>query len=444
LPLPNPGRPWNPPYQPGPELDKEPASSWSAGAGLAWILDKDSDALPYLIAHPDKSESAPPQVTNASDLRQLARQITPDVFRPDGNLNAREIPISLQLPDWNQWLPRIHPKDAWGPAFDKSQFAEMYDGGAESRTGPRAKNSLRDILQAATSAGGMRPVVPAFAQWSQARRDFLGRYIKTKAAWSEELSNRVYSTQLWQLVKTWEMTQEFGLEERGADLLGTVAEARTWSNTVPEETAPSTTHIPDGRAGIGGSALTNKYLSASWYELQIILNSGSHRHRDRAPVDWVYLIGQYRDFYLESHHPEPMRLLVAVTKAMQSTDPRLGPDDLSRGWRPDQNVDPRIMVSSRWAPLFKPLPFEVRRALTESLLTAWLDKTQQYSVANYLPLPSVQRDYVLPYEYLDFSGGRVWEAAGEFRAAGVSDDLLERLRAWGTAYTDRAARLQYH
>ena len=139
-----------------------------------------------------------------------------------------------------------------------------------------------------------------------------------------------------------------------------------------------------------------------------------------------------------------MRLLVAVTKAMQSTDPRLGPDDLSRGWRPDQNVDPRILVSPRWAPVFKPLPFDVRRALAESLLTAWLEKTQQYSVAKYLPLPSVQRDYVLPYEYLDFSGGKVWEAVQDFRAAGVSDDLLERLRAWGRAYTDRAARLQYH
>jgi hypothetical protein len=442
--LPNPGRPWNPPYQPGPELDKEPTSSWSAGAGLAWILDKDSDALPYLIGHPGKSEPAPRPATSASDLRQLARQITPDVFRPDSSLNAREIPIALQLPDWNQWLPRIHPKDAWGPAFDKSQFAAMYDGAEEGQTGPRAKTSLRAILQAATSAGGMRPVVPAFAKWSQARRDFLGRYVTTRTAWSEEVSNRVYSTQLWQLVKTWEMTQEFGLEERGADLLGTAAESRTWSNTVPQDTAPSTTHIPDGPAGIGGSALTNKYLSASWYELQIILNSGNHRHRDRAPVDWVYLIGQYRDFYVESHHPEPVRLLVAVTKAMQSTDPRLGPEDLSRGWRPDQNVDPRIMVSPRWASVFKPLPFEVRRALAESMLTAWLDKTQQYSVPMYLPLPSVQRDYVLPYEYLDFSGGKVWEAADAFRATGVSDDLLERLRAWGRAYTDRAARLQYH
>ena len=36
LPFPNPGRPWNPPYQPGPGLDKQPISNWAAGAGLSW------------------------------------------------------------------------------------------------------------------------------------------------------------------------------------------------------------------------------------------------------------------------------------------------------------------------------------------------------------------------------------------------------------------------
>ncbi len=442
LPLPNPGRPWNPPYQPGPGLDKQPISSWAAGAGLGWVLDRDSDALPYLIAKPGTD---PASAMIRSDPRQLAAQITPDVFRPDGDLNPREIPIALQLPDWNQWLPRIHPKDAWGPAFARSDFAAMYDGGIHTTFGPRTKPSLRTLLESVqNSDADMRPVVPAFTQWLQARRTFLGRRVKTKAEWSPELSDRVYSTQLWQLVKTWEMTQEFGLEARGRDLLGAHADTRTWSNSVPAETAPAASHIPSGPAGIGGSALTNEYLSASWYELQIILNSGNHRHRDRTPVDWVYLIGQFRNLYSLTRYPEPVRLLVAVTKAMQSTDPRLGPDDLSHGWRPDRSVDPRILVSPDWSSQFTPFSAEVRRALAESLVTAWLDKTQQYPIAKYLPLPSLQRDYTAPNEYADITGGKLWEAAGEFRAAGVSTDLLDRVQAWGVAYTDRAARLQYH
>ena len=438
LPFPNPGRPWNPPYQPGPGLDKQPISNWAAGAGLSWILDQDANGLKYLLVSP----GARP---DSLDPHQLGRLITPDVFRPDGNLNAREIPIAMQLPDWSQWLPRIHPKDAWGADFADSKFATMYDGGTsggESRINP--KTSLRALLTATqTSDSDLRSVVPAFARWSRARRTFLGRFVKTKTAWSMELTNKVYSTQLWQLMKTWEMTQEFGLEEKGCTLFGETPEPRTWCNTVPAITAPAAANIPDGPTGVGGSPLASEYLSAAWYELQILLNSGHHQHHDRSPIDWVYVIGQFHDLYLQSHNPEPVRLLVAVTKAMQSSDVHLGPDNYSEGWRLEQNIDPRIMISPYWSPFFKPFPSEIRRSIAESLLAAWTEKTLSYPIAEYLPLPALQRDYK-PHLYSDISGGKVWEAAGQFRAAGVSDDLVARLVNWGIAYNQRAVALQYH
>jgi hypothetical protein len=446
LPVPNPGRPWNPPYQPGPGLDEQPVSNWAAGAGLAWILDRDTEALQYLLLERRTRLSARPSAGSVRDLQELVDQIAPDVFRPDGNLNPREIPIALQLPDWSQWLPRIHPKDAWGPVFDQSEFAAMYDGtGSEGKSSLKSRTSLHTLLITThTTGSNIGPVVPAFARWSQARRAFLGRFVKPRMVWSAEITNKVYSTQLWQLVKTWEMTQEFGLEGRGRELFGANAESRTWCNSVPADTAPAAARIPSGPNGVGGSALSNEYLSAAWYELQIVLNSGNHQHRDRTPVDWVYLIGQFRDLYLQTNYSEPVRLLVAVTKALQSSDPRLGPDDYDQGWRPDRNVDPRIMISPNWIAFFRPFPPRVRRALTESLLTAWMEKTLQYPVAQYLPLPVIQRDYTPRNGYSDISGGRVWEAAQQFRAAGVSDDLVERLQNWGIAYTDRAARLQYH
>jgi len=76
------------------------------------------------------------------------------------------------------------------------------------------------------------------------------------------------------------------------------------------------------------------------------------------------------------------------------------------------------------------------------MLSAWMDKNEQYPIAEYLPLPVPPHDS--RYLYGDISGGKVWESAGEFRAAGVSADLVARLQNWGMAYTDRAARLQYH
>jgi hypothetical protein len=139
-----------------------------------------------------------------------------------------------------------------------------------------------------------------------------------------------------------------------------------------------------------------------------------------------------------------VRLLVAVTKALQSTNPDLGPDNYREGWRPDQNIDPRIVVSHNWVPLFKPLPFEVRRTLAESLLAAWMDKTVKYPITEYLPLLSLRNEHTSHYQYSDISGGKVWDGVEQFRATGVSDDLVERLKNWCLAYTDRTARLQYH
>jgi hypothetical protein len=448
LQFPSPGRPWNPPYQPGPGIEEQPVSNWAAGAGLGWVLDQDADALPYLVSQQgDKiSRAAVSRSGNAPNLRELVGQITPEIFRPDGNLNPRQIPIALQLPDWNEWLPRIHPKDAWGPAFTESEFAALYDGETtpENKSKHGAKSALRALLAAAQTDRSLRPVISAFAQWSQARRVFLRRFVNAKTVWSPTLTNQVYSTQLWQLVKTWEMTQEFGLEGRGRDLFGVNADSRTWCNTIPADAAPSAAHIPNGPAGVGGSTLTNEYFEATWYELQIVLNSGNHQHRDREPVDWVYMVGQFLDLDGQTHQPEPARLLVAVVKALQSTDPHLGPDDFRQGWQPDQNIDPRIMISPNWAPVFKPLPMEVRRALTASLLAAWMEKNLQYPIAKYLPIGLPSHPYTPPGAYGEISGGKVWEAARRFREVGVPPDLVERLQQWGTAFSDRAARLQYH
>ena len=47
--VPNPGRPWNPPYQPGPGLDSKPVTDWAAGAGLSAVLDSDAEIQPYIV-----------------------------------------------------------------------------------------------------------------------------------------------------------------------------------------------------------------------------------------------------------------------------------------------------------------------------------------------------------------------------------------------------------
>jgi hypothetical protein len=237
-------------------LDEKPLDHWAAGAGLDWVLDNDAKALPFLLdAHLQQSSLSTADLHADPDKNLLAK-ISPGIFRPDGNLNPREIPIALQLPDWTQWLPRIHPRDAWGTAFTHSEFAVMYEGKQGRNERVRHDLSLRSQLAGTrTPEANIRSATNAFNRWSQARRAFLGRYVNARTTWSAELTDKVYSTQLWQLMKTWELTQDFQLEGTGRRLLAEGAEPRIWCNTIPQETAPDTMHIANGPAGVGGSAL---------------------------------------------------------------------------------------------------------------------------------------------------------------------------------------------
>jgi len=429
LPVPSPGRPWNPPYQPGPGLDAQPVANWAAGAGLSWVLESDVATLPFIFASNGNQE--------ARSVEEIAPAPMRSAFRPDGNLNPREIPISLQLPDWSHWLPRVHPLDAWGPAFEKSEFSELYSGRSKSLRGMLASADLPSLI----SSGR---IVAYFDKWRTARRELLKPYVERgNVSWSPDLSLKAYSTQLWQLVKTWEMTQEFSLEGRGRELFGPTGETRTWFNVIPAATAPAAVNIPNGPSGMGGTALTNEYFNAAWYELQVLLNNGNHRHRDRTPVDWIYVISEFQDLYRESRRPEPARLLVAVIKALQSTDPRIGPEDAAQGWRPNQNVSPAIMVSEAWTPMFQPLSSEARRAITEAFLAAWLEKNSQFAMARYFRGGIAENTYAPPSSYEDISGNYIWEDAQLFSAAGVNPDIVKQLQKWGAAYTEVGARFQY-
>jgi len=102
------------------------------------------------------------------------------------------------------------------------------------------------------------------------------------------------------------------------------------------------------------------------------------------------------------------------------------------------------MITPLWAPIFKPLPPEIHRVLTTAFLVAWIEKNLKYSIAQHLPigLPP-RRAYSPGRDYENITGGKVWEAAEQFLKTGVSVDVVERLQQWGTAYTDRAARIHY-
>ncbi len=209
------------------------------------------------------------------------------------------------------------------------------------------------------------------------------------------------------------------------------------------ETAPASANIPDNESGMGGSALTNEYFNNAWYALQMIVNNASHERHGRRPLDWTYLVGRFLDLQKLSGRPEPGRLLLAVIEGMQANDARIGPENVAEGWRPEQGVDPRILVQGEWTAMFAPLPEATKREVTQALLKAWLDKTTRYPAGAYFQLGLTASSYRGPASVGGVSGGRVWEAAEEFRAAGADAQTVARLREFGQAYMSLAGLFHY-
>ncbi|WNG20363.1 RICIN domain-containing protein [Cystobacter fuscus] len=116
--------PWNPPYQPGQGLDSKPIIEWAAGAGLGAVLETPAQAVQALFGKPPSS---------------LSQADVDAVMNANATMNAREVAMPLQYPDWNAWLPTIHPLDVWPTG---ASSAGSFENGAQwsqsSRTHPKA------------------------------------------------------------------------------------------------------------------------------------------------------------------------------------------------------------------------------------------------------------------------------------------------------------------
>ncbi|WP_177233441.1 RICIN domain-containing protein [Stigmatella erecta] len=99
--------PWNPPYQPGPGLDGKPIIEWAAGAGLSAVLESPALAVKALFGKPLDGQ---PLNLSQADIDA--------VMNANATLNAREGAMPLQYPDWNAWLPTLHPLDVWPTGAD--------------------------------------------------------------------------------------------------------------------------------------------------------------------------------------------------------------------------------------------------------------------------------------------------------------------------------------
>jgi hypothetical protein len=393
--VPNPGRPWNPPYQPGPGLDSLPVANWSAGAGINWALDQDQDIFTYLAPGWNTSN-----------------------WVPSGNMNARETPITMQLPDWNRWLPHIHPVDAWTD-FAGSQFAAYY---------PLIRSTL--IPFDATSYVATRDTL---SMWSPRWTEFMWPKIlpQYNPVWTADYTNAVYSTALWRVVKTWELNQEFGLEGMSQAVFGPQGESRAWWDGWPFFTSPNMQHIPRTAPGIdNGLVSTSIYTSLVWYELQLILNNSSHTEIGSTPIDYPYVYGFIKDLSVYASQPQAGLQMLWLVKGLQESETGVGPEAGSAGWQAGVN-DPSRLVHHDFAPMWSQTPSATRLAFSEAYLRIWFAKVQTFSVQQwytggwasptYLPVPNAMDGTF---------GDKVWYMIPQLRFIGVDQTLMYQIADW--------------
>ncbi|VAW85827.1 hypothetical protein MNBD_GAMMA18-1435, partial [hydrothermal vent metagenome] len=167
------GRPWNPPYQPGDvggaPLSSLPVERWAAGAGNSRVLKKDEDMLSYVF--PDTNNNGAVDQADVDDAFQLS-EVNPGASYL--GIKLSDVPIHLQLPDWNSWLPRVHPMDIWGDFKNVTS-----EEGADPRPDPyKAYTYLKDTIER-----GDIPLV-----WN------VGRIMEESMAFSKEGTTEVYRT----------------------------------------------------------------------------------------------------------------------------------------------------------------------------------------------------------------------------------------------------------
>ena len=386
------GRPWNPPYQPGPGTDSRAVSDWSAGAGLSAVLDLDADSLDYIMP--------------GGSTANLAQS---------GYMNQREIPIELQLRDWNHWLPTVHPMDAFGSTFTSSPLFTRYA-------------LIRSELIPNDPATYLEYYRDISLQWLTNQNGFFAavRQPKTSSAWNNPVYDReIYSVAQWMMVKSWEINQEYGLEEMSKLVFGPQAADRAWYTDQAFFTSPQMLKIPSPAPGIGnGTILAHDYEAFSWYQTQLILNDGNGHAVGTWPIDRGYSLAYlYNNLTWDSEKNEPRvgtagLMMEWLAKILQS-------NELNDSSPYFLTVYPGVV--STW----RELPSSQKTQLMNTWVSTFLSAVRGISIPelfNEAHLPNLTFSSVAPGSFT----GDLAAALALLRFEGVDPSLLKPLATWAS------------
>ncbi len=394
--LPNPGRPWNPPYQPTAGLDSQPVDQWSAGGGLSAVLATDQDLVNELF----------PGGAQASE------------FSPAGVLDIRETAVPLQLPDWNSWLPIIHPMDAW-PDFLTAEVNLRY-------------SQIRSVLSPGSAASYVA-AAGDFMEWGGDYNTFMvPKEVPAASAWTPAYVNQLYSVPLWAMVKNWELNQEFQLEGMAqAVFTNPKAEPRAWLTEFAFLASPNILHIPPATPGLdNGSLQTWHYLSSIWYQVQLVLNNSEYQQTGNSPLDWGYVYAMLDALSYTDSPAQAGLLNLWMIKGLQISNNGIGPQQTGTGWNwyvADLSRQASPSERSVWAGTDS----STRTAISNGIVQGWLTEVQQFTPQQFYAggFSATRLPIALEPDSSNFED-RVWYMIPQLHYFGVNQNLINQLANW--------------
>ncbi len=279
------GRPWNPPYQPGPALENIPIEKWAAGAGLDAVLDEDKDMLPYMF----------PNGVNQEEVYKR--------FDSEKTNDRTLIPLAIQFPDWKHWLPMVHPMDA----YNKNNYY------LNPNTGPNNPNKsypiIREYLETNFARGwpNKKEALDKIRRFHNEFRFFVAQggrdeHWRTKDGdatknLNDGVPRELAATSLARLfsIKNFEFVQEFELQDKAAEFSDHPSEtqSRQWPGDEYNvfEVPPHFQACVDNNCNQfrGQPTKTGMYESTVWYHLQTVINGGDGFISHNSPVDYNYV-----------------------------------------------------------------------------------------------------------------------------------------------------------
>jgi hypothetical protein len=439
------GRPWNPPYQPGPNLAEKPAELWAAGAGLEWVLDDeqevpgtDRDMATYMIPN------------GPSDL---------SVVHPDSTLQAWKQPIAMQLPDWNNWLPDVHPFDVYGQsAWEGTNLYSVYRD--------EIVNEWDDPSQLQADVDAAINDAQTCSQYIQGAAETMRRF--NIARWQSEYESLSKDPQYegspdpkidelgahqWMSVKLWEVHNQYDLQTVTRQMYTPNNDCgrfwggnhRSWlgNNNSIYDVAPHKNSKPEyPNSDTYADSRQNQFFTSAWYELQLILgpNQGNNDHGN--PFDWNYHaphISSHDRIYGHSQGLRQLRGQVVVQQQKSMYRTTLN-NEFDPGWNMHNMQPTRMFWSQNDAPL-ESMNQATRRDVTEAIMRAWITYSDRIATSDWPRGENWGSGELLPSSYTPTSGSTIGDAGSKAdyiyrmmpkaQNLGVSADVIDEFARWG-------------